>query len=76
MEALLGKVKADLVVADHGFAGAALNHAIRTLAIYDTDDPALPVAAYLGEPVRAIPVHDNRYNADGTALAKFLIGGR
>jgi hypothetical protein len=76
MEALLAKAKADLVVADHGFAGAALNHGIRTLAIYDTDDPALPVAASLGESVLAVPIHDNRYNVDGANLAKFIIGGR
>ncbi len=70
---LLEEVGADLVVADHGFAGEALNHDITTIGFYDTDDPALPVAASLGLPITAVPMNDNRYNADSAALARFLI---
>jgi hypothetical protein len=47
MEAMLHEVGADLpdlVVADHGFAGAAIEAGIATLAIADVNDPALPLA--------------------------------
>ena len=38
----------DLVVADHGFAGAAIASGIPTVAVMDTNDPALAVAARRG----------------------------
>jgi hypothetical protein len=48
MEAMLdelgGWAGVDLVVADHGFAGAAIEAGIPTLAIADVNDPALPLA--------------------------------
>lgn len=43
MLASLGTVRPDLVVADHGFAGAAIEAGIRTLSIADINDPALPL---------------------------------
>lgn len=73
MDALLSTQTADLVVADHGFAGSALNHGIQTIGFYDSDDPALPVAAYLGLPILAVPINDNVYNADGKIVAEVLI---
>jgi hypothetical protein len=73
MEKFLELHPTDLVVADHGFAGAALNLEIPTIGFYDTDDPALPLARYLSLPILAVPINDNCYNADGAALARYLI---
>ena len=36
------------MLADHGFAGAAIAHGIETLSVADVDDPALIVAKALG----------------------------
>ncbi len=47
MEAMLeslGPSPPDLVIADHGFAGAAIAAGIATLSIADVNDPALPLA--------------------------------
>ena len=53
MEAMLEQLDGrggavDLVVADHGFAGAAIEAGIRTLSIADVNDPALPLAQARG----------------------------
>ncbi len=51
MEAMLadvGGAPPDLVVADHGFAGAAIEAGIATLSIADVNDPALPLARARG----------------------------
>ena len=51
MEAMLedlGTALPDLVVADHGFAGAAIEAGIATLSIADVNDPALPLAQARG----------------------------
>lgn len=50
----------DLVVADHGFAGAAVNARIPVVGIVDTNDPALAVAKQMGASVVIIPMDDNR----------------
>jgi hypothetical protein len=50
----------DLVVADHGFAGAAVASGIPTVAIMDTNDPALAVAARRGADLTVVPMDDNR----------------
>ena len=63
----------DLVVGDHGFVGASLNHNIACIGFYDTDDPAMPLAQHLGLPVLAVPINDNRFNADSGALGRYLI---
>jgi hypothetical protein len=52
----------DLVVADHGFAGEAINRAIPTIAVMDTNDPGLAVAKHLGANVILVPMNDNRPN--------------
>lgn len=64
----------DLVIGDHGHAGAALNAGLPTLAIMDTNDPALAVAAHLGvEGLVVIPMYDNRPNAISQELAALWI---
>jgi hypothetical protein len=62
MQALLsalGDAPPDLVVADHGWAGAAAEAGIDTLAMADCNDPALFVAEAEGKPVVTVPLDDN-----------------
>ena len=51
--------RVDLVVADHGWAGAAAQAGIDTLALADCNDPALFVAEAEGKPVVTVPLDDN-----------------
>jgi histidinol phosphate phosphatase hisN-like protein len=48
MHRILGAERPDLVFADHGFAGAAVEAAVDTIAIADVNDPALLVAGDQG----------------------------
>lgn len=57
--AALGDDPPDLVVADHGWAGAAAEAGIDTLALADCNDPALFVAEAEGKPVVTVPLDDN-----------------
>lgn len=50
----------DLVIADHGFAGAAVAAGIPAVAIMDTNDPAFAVAARRGADLAVVPMDDNR----------------
>ncbi|HUP27472.1 MAG TPA: phosphatase, partial [Chloroflexia bacterium] len=52
----------DLVIADHGFAGEAINRGIPVVAVMDTNDPGLAVAKKLGAKVVLVPMNDNRPN--------------
>jgi hypothetical protein len=52
----------DLVIADHGFAGEAINRGIPTVAVMDTNDPGLAVAKKLGANLVLVPMNDNRPN--------------
>lgn len=62
MEAMLGEVGGpagvDLVVADHGFAGAAVEAGILTVAIADVNDPALPHAQARGRLAVVLVIDD------------------
>jgi hypothetical protein len=61
MEALLSDgARPDVVLGDHGFAGAALEEEIPTVAIMDINDPALAVAWAEGREVVIVPLDDNR----------------
>ena len=65
----------DLVVADHGFAGEAINRGIPTVAVMDTNDPGLGVARHLGANVVLVPMNDNRPNVvtrEASALVRVL----
>ncbi|MGH9264409.1 MAG: phosphatase [Acidimicrobiales bacterium] len=44
LQAIGGRTGVDLVIADHGYAGAAIEAGIDTLSIADINDPALPLA--------------------------------
>jgi hypothetical protein len=50
----------DLVFADHGFAGAAIERGIPTIAVMDINDHALAVAWGEGRDVTIVPMDDNR----------------
>jgi hypothetical protein len=61
MEALLqADPWPDIVLGDHGFAGAAIERGIPAVAVMDNNDPALAVAAAAGDDVVVIPMDDNR----------------
>ncbi|HET7482018.1 MAG TPA: phosphatase [Actinomycetota bacterium] len=53
----------DLVLADHGFAGAAIQRGIETIAIMDINDHALAVAGRERDGVLIVPMDDNRLPA-------------
>ena len=61
----------DLVVADHGYAGAAAATGIPTVAIMDTNDPAFAVVARRdAADLTVVPMDDNRpQNSYAAALA-------
>jgi hypothetical protein len=67
---LAGVETPSLVVADHGFAGAAVAAGIPTVAVMDTNDPALAVVARRGAAdLTIVPMDDNRpQNSYTTAL--------
>ena len=48
----------DLVIADHGFAGAAIEAGIPTLSIADVNDPALPLAQARGRTDGVLMIDD------------------
>ena len=79
MEALLeGDPWPDLVLGDHGFAGAAIERDIPTIAVMDINDPALAVAWGEGKDVTIIPMDDNRpprlYEPSWTVFEHILAG--
>ena len=49
----------DLVLADHGFAGAAIEAGIDTVSIADVNDPAPVAAAALGRTRTVVVMDDN-----------------
>jgi hypothetical protein len=62
MEAMLDASEGDppdLVIADHGMAGAAIERGIPTLSIADVNDPALPLAQARGRTDAVLPIDDN-----------------
>ena len=59
MEIMLTDERPDLVVADHGFAGAAIEAGVETLSIADVNDPALIVAKAQGRTEVVIVLDDH-----------------
>jgi ribosomal protein S2 len=64
----------DLVVADHGFAGAAIAVGIPTVAVMDTNDAALAVVARRGAHLTVVPMDDNRPQGSYAAALRVLTG--
>jgi len=59
MDALLDAVTPDLVLGDHGFAGAAAARGVSTIAITDVNDPAIAVGWVDGLFEAVVPLDDN-----------------
>ncbi|MGH2679753.1 MAG: phosphatase [Actinomycetota bacterium] len=59
MERMLAVERPDLVVADHGLAGAAIEAGVETLAIADVNDPALIVAKAHGRTEIVVVLDDH-----------------
>ena len=59
MELLLQEVRPDLVIADHGFAGAAIQAGVETISVADVNDPALVVAKRRGRTEIVVVMDDN-----------------
>jgi hypothetical protein len=60
MEAMLDAVgSCDLVIGDHGMAGAAIERGLPTLSIADVNDIALPLAQHRGRTDAVLPIDDN-----------------
>ena len=56
---MLAEATPDLVVADHGFAGAAIEAGVETLSIADVNDPALIVARAQGRTEVVVVMDDH-----------------
>jgi hypothetical protein len=59
MELMLAECRPDLVFADHGFAGAAIETGVDTISIVDVNDPAPVVARAQGRTRHVICMDDN-----------------
>jgi hypothetical protein len=75
MERMLGEATPDLVVADHGFAGAAIEAGVETVSIADVNDPALLVARALGR-TEVVVVMDDHVAPDAYWPCFQAIGSR
>jgi len=63
----------DLVVADHGWAGAAAQAGIPTVGFADTNDPALFVGAEEGTVAVVVPLDDNVLPVHYAPLVSYLL---
>jgi hypothetical protein len=59
MERMLEEERPDLVLADHGFAGAAIQAGAETLSVADVNDPALIVAKAQGRTEVVVVLDDH-----------------
>jgi hypothetical protein len=59
MRRMLAEARPDLVFADHGFAGAAIEAGVETVSIADVNDPALLVARAQGHTETVVVMDDN-----------------
>jgi len=59
MERMLAAERPDLVLADHGFAGAAIEAGVETVSVADVNDPALLVAKAQGRTEIVVVMDDH-----------------
>jgi hypothetical protein len=59
MRRMIAAERPDLVVADHGFAGAAIDAGVETLSFADVNDPALIVAKAQGRTEMVVVLDDH-----------------
>ncbi len=80
MEAMLSEVGGpdgvDLVIADHGFAGAAVEAGIPTLSIADVNDPALPLAQSRGRTEGVLVIDDGLDASRFVPVTRAIVAGR
>jgi hypothetical protein len=65
----------DLVLADHGWAGAAIERGHETISIADINDPALPMAKHAGRTAIVIGMDDNVLPSAYDPVAEYLVAG-
>ncbi len=78
MEVMLAALAArdqrvDLVIADHGMAGAAIEAGIDTLSIADANDVALPLARARGRHHHLLCIEDNFTPAQFSPVTEFML---
>ncbi len=74
MELVLDQAgEVDLVVADHGWAGAAAERGIDVVGLADINDPALPMAKAEGRAGVVLPMDDNVLPVHYDPIADYLI---
>jgi hypothetical protein len=74
MELVLDQAgEVDLVVGDHGWAGAAAERRIDVVGVADVNDPALPMAKAEGRAGIVLPMDDNVLPAHYDPVADYLI---
>lgn len=77
MKEMLSNLRQDnmevhLVIADHGFAGFAIKSRVPTIAVMDTNDPAIAASKLLGYDPVIIPMDDNRPNYISAKVAQII----
>lgn len=65
----------DLVLADHGWAGAAIERGYETISIADVNDPALPMAKHEGRTSIVLGLDDNVLPWSYELVAEYLVAG-
>jgi Phosphatase len=76
MVAVLDHVEdVDLVLADHGWAGAAVERGIDVVSVADVNDPALPMAKAEGRAGVVIGMDDNVLPSHYDPVAEYLTAG-
>ena len=73
MQTVLAAARPDLVLADHGWAGAAAQAGIPTIGLADTNDPAMFIGAEEGKVACAVPLDDNVPPDAYLPLAAYLL---
>ncbi|WP_104082925.1 phosphatase [Cryobacterium sp. Y11] len=78
MEVMLNELeqdgeRIDLVIADHGMAGAAIARGIPTLSIADVNDPALPLAYARGSHDGVFVIDDNLAPALFRPVTRYIL---
>lgn len=71
-----GEAPPDLVIADHGYAGAAGQAGVESVGFADCNDPALFVGEALDKVLVAVPLDDGVRPELYTPLTAYLLGRR
>jgi hypothetical protein len=71
---MIAEERPDLVFADHGFAGGAIEEGVETVSIADVNDPALVVARALGRTGVVVVMDDNVRPEDYWPCFQAIVG--